>query len=627
MDILQSLRQASTWHTQGRLAEAERVYREVLQRHPGHPEALYLLGTLAHDVGRSADAIPLLRRAVAAAPGRGAFHYNLGVALTALQHWGEAVTAFRETVRLLPDDAEAWNNLGSALYRSGDPFAAIEAYRQSLRFDPDEPQVLNNLGCALSDVADYEQAIACYRQCLRHPEKRAEAWTNLGNIHRSLGEIDEALRCYEQALEIRPDYPLALSNRLFVEAYHVLLEPEAMLAAHREWDARFGGPERAGRFRHERGGDPERRLRIGYCSPDLRRHSVSYFLEPILAHHDRERFEIHCYAEVASPDEVTARLRGLVDGWVSTVGQSDEAVADRIHADGIDILVDLAGHTAGNRLGVFAYRPAPVQVTYLGYFTTTGLSAMDYWLTDAVVTPADTVERTTERIWRLPRCSLGYTPPESAPAVAERPADGPLVLGCFNDLSKVTPRAIGLWSRVLRRLPEARLLLKARQLADAGMCEQVRSAFAAEGIDPGRLDLRGRTADLEAHLSLYGEVDIALDTVPRTGGATTAEALWMGVPVVTLAGERYIERLSATMLTAVGLEDLVCADESSYVERVAALAADTAGRRALRAGLRERMAASCLADGRDLAAAIEAAYRGFWRRWLDEANEREYDGT
>ena len=208
--------------------------------------------------------------------------------------------------------------------------------------------------------------------------------------------------------------------------------------------------------------------------------------------------------------------------------------------------------------------------------------------------------------------------------MAERPVGGPVVLGCFNDLSKVTPRAIGLWSRILRRLPESRLLLKARQLADAGVRGRIREAFAAEGIDPGRLELHGRTPGLREHLALYGEVDIALDTVPRTGGATTAEALWMGVPVVTLAGERYIERLSATMLVAVGLEDLVCADESGYVERVVGLAADAAGRRALRSSLRGRVAGSCLADGRDLAAAIEAAYRAFWRRWL--AGDGDGDG-
>jgi len=348
--------------------------------------------------------------------------------------------------------------------------------------------------------------------------------------------------------------------------------------------------------------------------------AVSYFFEPILAAHDRAQVEVICYAEVQPGDEVTARLRGLADGWVTTVGLSDAALAERIHGDGIDVLVDLAGHTGQNRLGAFTYKPAPIQATYLGYFTTTGLEAMDYWLSDAVLTPLDTVEQATETIWRLPRTCVVYQAPTEAPAVAERPPAGPVTFGSFNDLSKISPEAVSRWSEILRQVPGSRLLLKAKQLADAGECEKWRSRFEAEGIDRARLELRARTASLGEHLGMYGEVDIALDAMPRTGGTTTAEALYMGVPVVSLAGQRFIERLSASMLVSVGLEELVAESEEEYIARAVALAGDDERRRALRSSLRERMLGSPLCDARGLAAALEQAYRQMWDGGMDETN-------
>jgi predicted O-linked N-acetylglucosamine transferase (SPINDLY family) len=391
-----------------------------------------------------------------------------------------------------------------------------------------------------------------------------------------------------------------------------------MLREHREWDRVQGAEGRAHLFQHTAGsGKDKQRLRIGYVSPDFRRHSVSYFFEPLLAQHDRALVEVTCYAEVTRGDAMTERLQGLSDHWCNTAGMSDAQLAQRIHADGIDILVDLAGHTANNRLRAFTFKPAPIQCSYLGYFTTTGLAAMDYWLTDEVLTPADTVEQSSETIYRLPRSCVVYQAPDAAPAVVERPAGGPVTFGSFNDLSKVSAEAVLRWCEILQRVPGSRLLIKARQLAGEEERRVWLGHFAAQGIGAERLILRSRTEGQAEHLAMYGEVDIALDAMPRTGGATTAEALWMGVPVISLAGERFIERLSATMLNAVGLDELVAATATDYVEKAVALAADDERRRALRQGLRARMAASPLCDARGLAHTFETAYRDMWQRWRE----------
>lgn len=312
-------------------------------------------------------------------------------------------------------------------------------------------------------------------------------------------------------------------------------------------------------------------------------------------------------------------MRGLADVWRNTSRLDGKALADLIYNDGIDILVDLAGHTSDNRLDAFTWKPAPVQVTYLGYFTTTGLSTMDYWLTDEVCTPDDSIEMATEEIWRLPGCSLCYVPPANAPQVTERTPKAPVVLGCFNNLSKVSSSAMDLWADVLRRLPDAKLLLKASQLSNQTVCKKVLAEFLLRGINRDRLILHGRIADANEHLALYGEVDIALDTVPRTGGATTMEALWMGVPVVSLAGKRYVERLSATMLSAVGLTELICIDTAGYIDCVVKLAENEEKRRVLRKSLRERLKSSQILDGLDLAKRLERAYGEMWRKSLIKA--------
>jgi len=575
---------AAVAHLQaGRLVDAEGLCRRILNRVPNHPQALHLLGTVLRQAGRHGEAVEWLRRAVERRPTQAIYYFDQAAALMALRRWAEAVTAYREVVRLLPEEANGWINLGSALKEQGDYHGALAAYTEVLRLRPDWGM----------------------------------AYYNLGNLHLWAGHVEEARVNFERAVALEPESVAAYSNLLFALSYGVLASPQESLDAHLEWDHRFGGGEtRRQTFRHERVGDPDKRLKVGYVSPDFKRHSVSYFFEPLLRAHDRHHVEVYCYAEVAEPDVVTERIKGEADRWRSTVGQSDEAVARRIHEDGIDILVDLAGHTTDSRLRIFTFKPAPVQTTYLGYFATTGLRSIDYWISDDTLTPHDTVERSVEEIWRLPRCCLAYEPPEGVPEVVDRPSGASVVFGSFNHVLKISDRAIALWSRVLQSVPNSRLFLKTGSLASASARADLSARFAAHGVEAERLEMRGRTSGVAAHFATYGEVDVALDTVPRTGGTTTADALWMGVPVLSLAGERFIERLSATMLAAIGRSELIASSEDEYVAKAIDLAQDSRQRKTLRKVLRADMAASPLCNAPGLAASLESAYRAMWRRYL-----------
>jgi len=557
--------------------------------------------------------------------------------LIAARRFAEARMTCDALLAQFPEDLGLLYIAGMLAAEAKDLPAAARWFFRVLELAPGEAPAYFHLGNAYMRQKRLQKAAACYRKALELEPNFAEAANKLGFILSFyLGESREGVAALRRATGLVPDYDdprvylkaafrregpaLGHSTLLFALSYNVLCTPAQLLDEHREWDRRFGGPGRAARYTHVpptsddvRGID--RPLRIGYVSPDLRRHAVSLFFEPLLIAHDRRQVEVYCYAEVGKGDTVTDRLEAQADHWRTTVGKSDAEVARQIFDDGIDILVDLAGHTANNRLQVFTYKPAPIQVSYLGYCTTTGLEAMDYWITDAVVTPEDTVERTTETIWRLPRCWLCYRPDPDAPAVVPRPSqiECPVTFGSFNQVSKISEELVALWSKVLGAVPESRLLLKAWALSDEQVCSTLRERFARHGVPAERIELRGVSTD---YLREYGEVDIALDPFPRTGGATTTDALWMGVPVVTLAGERMIERQGASLLTAVGLEELIASDPADYVAKAAALAQDPERRKTLRADLRERMAASELCDGRGLATALEDAYREMWVKYV-----------
>jgi protein O-GlcNAc transferase len=448
----------------------------------------------------------------------------------------------------------------------------------------------------------------------------ALAYNKFGYGLAALGRPQEAAAAFERALALDPGYAMAQSNLLLSLNYRSDVSTAELFAAHLRWDERHGRKlRRQSRFANI-SRDLERRLRVGYVSPDFHRHPAAYLVEPLLAAHDHDQFDVFSYADVRQPDDFTARLRGYADHWIDIHGRDPQAVARRIRADRIDLLFDLAGHTGYNRLEVFARKPAPVQLTGLLYPNTTGLRAIDYRIVDSVTDPPGAEAFCSERLIRLPRCYVCYQPDRDAGPVMPLPArrSGHVTFGSFNNLIKVTPQVTALWARVLRMVPGSRLVLKSSAFTDPATHRRVLSAFAAQGVASGRIDLE-TTTPAPDHFARYGDVDIALDPFPYNGHTTSCEAIWMGVPVISLRGDRHAARVGASLLTAVGLPALIAETPDDYVAIAAGLAANLDWLAALRAGMRERVRASPVCDGAGLARAIEDAYRTVWQQWCSGA--------
>jgi predicted O-linked N-acetylglucosamine transferase (SPINDLY family) len=494
---------------------------------------------------------------------------------------------------------------------------AIAAYRQAIALKAEYPGAHYNLGVLLERKERFEEALAAYRQAIFYKPDLANAHYNMGNLLMELWRVEEALGAYRAALAVKPDFAAAHSNLVYDLHYVPDIKPEVIAEEHRRWNRQHAAPLAKFIRRHENERDPARRLRVGYVSPDFCEHAVAPMVLPLVASHDRSGFEIFCYGQVERPDAMTERFRQAADHWRDTTGWSDEQMAEEIRQDRIDILVDLAGHTGGNRLLVLARKPAPVQVARQGYPDTTGLATIDYRITDAYADPPGASERLhTEKLIRLAPTNWIYQPPEEAVALEVTPlAEGPVTFGCFNNLAKVTEPMLRRWAQILAAVPGSRLLLKARALAAASVQARVRAILAAEGIAPERVELGGWRMTAREHLALYQRVAIALDPFPYQGTTTTCEALWMGVPVVSLAGRTHVARVGVSLLSNVGLPELIAQSEAEYVRIAVALAQDRRRLEELRAGLRQRMRASPLLDWPRFARQMEGAYREMWRTW------------
>ena len=609
-------------HRAGRLAEAETCYRQVLERYPDFVGAHSNLGLVLLNQGKLNEAIAAIRRAIRFKPDSAEIHSILGDALARQGKLDEAVEACRCAIGLCPGYAEAHCNLGNALIRQGKINEATAAYRRAIDIKPDFAAVHSNLGVALLKQSKLEESIAAFREAIGIKPDSALAHSNLGLALQDQGRIDEAIIAYRRAINIDPMLVGVHSNLLLCLNRDENLPADRLFAEHRRWGEQFGrqAPQPAAYVNDRKA---ERRLRIGYVSPDFRLHSVAYFVEPLLREHDRQAVEIFCYAEVSRPDVVTARLRTMADRWLVTVGLSDEELAERIRADRVDILVDLAGHTENNRLGVFARKPAPVQATWLGYPNTTGMDAIDYRLIDAVTDPVGEADAlASETLVRLEGGFLCYGGLIDAPEPRAPPClrSGVVTFGTFNDASKVSPITFDTWGKLLARLPKARLFVKGKQFRD----DVTRSLFLARlgerGVAAERIEVVAWVPDVPSHLAAYNRVDIALDPFPYNGTTTTCEALWMGVPVVTLRGDRHAGRVGASLLSQIGLPDLIADTVEDYIEIAVALANNLARLADMRGSLRPRLAASPLCDGQAFACKIEAAYRQMWRLWRQPAD-------
>lgn len=596
----------------GRIDEAIAAYRDAIRIQPGHVDALNNLANTLAAAGRSSEALSIFHQAIAAQPNAAPTHFNLGYALERDGRLDDAAAAYRQAISLRADYPQAWSNLGNVLKTKGQVDEAIAAYRRALALDPNLAKVHTNLGVALQASGKIDDAIAAHHGAIAIDSKCADAYNNLGTCLKDLGQLGRADVAFAQAIAISPDFREAGDNFLLMlhcEEWH---DARFIAEEHRRWALRHTQPLAKFIRAHANDRCPDRRLRIGYVSPDFKSHVVGRFLLPLLEHHDRREFEIFCYSSVAMPDELTERFRALADHWVDIARLGDEQAAERIRADGIDILIDLAGHTAGNRLLVFARKPAPVQVSYLGYPGSTGVSAIDYRLSDRFADPADSTD-----VYRLPRTNWCFRETGDSPSVQPPPVihNGRVTFGSFNILPKVSDSMLRLWSSILREVPGAHLLLKATAFAATSARERITQALSDQGIDAARLDLRGFAPSHAEHLSVYGQVDIALDTFPYHGTTTTCDALWMGVPVVTLAGQTHASRVGVSLLSNVGLPELIASSPQEYVRIAVELASDVNRLAALRREMRARMAASPLMDAPQFAKDIEAAYRQMWQHW------------
>lgn len=565
-------------HQRGDLAGAEQAYRSILANQPHHPQALHLLGHVLTLQGKSGEAVETLSRAAALAPEDAEVHFNLAQAQRSQNRMREAEEALRKALQLRPRFTAAWVALAGVL----------------------------------AQVESLDEAEDCYRAALELGPELAEAHYNYGNLLHREGRIEEAVASYRKALELKPDFMRAHSNLIYALNFSAGYSPEEIFREHLEWARRHARPLAAAIRPPANTRRTDRPLRVGYVSPNFRDHAVTYFFEPTLRHHDRSRYSIYLYSDVRQPDARTERLRGYRCAWREIAGQGDEAVAELVRRDGIDILVDLTGHTDNHRLLMFAGKPAPIQVTWNGYASTTGMDAMDYRIVDHYTDPPGMTEHLhTERLVRLPEIYMAFEPPAESPPVNSPPvlANGYLTFASFNALAKVTPQVIAAWSQILRAVPDSRLLMLT--IPEGRTRARILEAFASHGITIPRLEFQPRLP-FQRFLAAHGGADIALDPFPFNGTTTTCQTLWMGVPVITLAGRSHASRVGLTLLSNLGLARWAAGSVEEYVTLAARLAGDATELRALRESLRERMRHSPNTDGARLTRHLEHAYRKMW---------------
>jgi predicted O-linked N-acetylglucosamine transferase (SPINDLY family) len=600
------------------VAEAEAAYRKALglglaQARVNLAIMLEKQGRKAYDARQLAEAEALFRRAHEADGKRTDTLIGLGVVLKDLGRRDEAIGCWKRVLELEPRNSSAHNNLG-ALYRMmRKPKEAEHHLRTALEIAPGDTMAAANLAHVILELGQTSEALGLARGILERAPDSPDGHLMLGFALAYQAEVDAAVDAFLECHKRKPEANVALSNALFASLYSARPD-EAVLELHKDLGARIVAP-RPARTSWPNSREAQRKLRVGYLSPDLRKHPVSAFFEPVLSNHSA--VAAYCYSTTAAPDAATERLKTKAGAWRDCSGMPDEGICEAIERDGIDILVDLAGHTAQNRAGVFRAKPAPVQVMYIGYPGTSGLPEMDYVIVDEHICPPGSEHLYTEQVVRLPGSFWCFRPPDDAPEVAPLPArrNGFVTFGSYNALQKMQPAAVALWVAVLRAVPGSRLVLKSLPFADKDLRESVRRRFIEAGVAGERLDVLP-PSEPAAFLAEYGRIDIALDPVPYNGGTTTCEALWMGVPVITLSGQRFCARMGASILAQVGLADLVATDPATYVAAAARLAADP-DLGALREKLRSLMRVSPLCDGVRVARALESAYRNIWGRWLD----------
>lgn len=628
----------------GEFGAAEECFRSVLKVAPDWAAPHNNLGNVLLAVNDFIGAEACFRKALTCDDGYAEAWCNLAQLLNRTGRYEEAEDAARMAIRLRPDFAGAMNNLGSILLNRGKLAEGAEQYKKAVELQPDLIEAQINLALSMEEEGRLVAAMDHFRQMLERNPDSYLALLRIAQGYLALKDFDEAENYVRRLLEIKPDaydalvllgrisvgqglnrQTLEISHQILALAenfgqrisliFHSLYENEAsgrdLLELARDWVRRFTVDGAGSVKRTHDEPDFGRKLRVGYVSKDFFKHSVSYFLEPVLAHHDKSKISVYCYSMLLHGDVVTDRLKTYADHWRDIALVNDSDVIKMIEEDEIDVLVDLSGYTSGGRLTVFAHKPAPVQISYLGCPVTTGLTAMDYRLVDALTDPAGEADHChTETLWRLPGSFLAYQPPAVAPEVDVPPclANGHVTFGSFNNALKVTEQVVEVWSKILHALPGSRLMLKSLTFSSQRGKDYFQSLFESQGLGPERVELFAWLPETSGHLGLYGRIDIALDPFPYHGTTTTCESLWMGVPVITLAGERHSARVGVSLLNQVGLTALIAESAEEYVRKAVALAEDREHLASLRAGLRARMKNSPLLDHAGFTRRLEDAY-------------------
>jgi predicted O-linked N-acetylglucosamine transferase (SPINDLY family) len=619
MSIDQDFAAATHHHQAGNLNIAESAYRAILASNPNHVDAWQRLGILLHQTGRTGESIDALKRAAQLRPEAPDVHSNIATVLAAAGHRSEAVESFRRALSLGATFPETHNNIGSLLRDMGRPREAIEAYRQAVALRPDYADAWNNMGMLLRIEGDFDGAEEAFVQAARLRPDSPEVLNNLAGVYQETRRVAQAVHLLRRAAEIS-NHPKIWDNLLLAMYGLEGVTAAQIRAAHDQWNAAVAVPlaRPAGAFPNEKIAD--RRLRVGLVSQDFREHPVGYLLTPVLEHHDRSHFEIVCYSDVKGPDAVTRRHQQLADRWADTTALTDEQLASLVEHDQIDVLFDLALHTANSRLLAFARRPAPVQLTWAGYPASTGLYTIDYRLTDPHLDPLGTDRESlySEKLLYLPNCFWCVDPQGQEPPVNDPPAtrNGFITFGCLNQFSKISDAALTRWAAVMRSIPNSRL----RLLAPHGRARIQLAEFMSKlGVSPNRILFMDRRPRAD-YLKFYHDIDICLDSSPYTAHTTAIDALWMGVPVVTLAAKTAVSRGALSILSQLDLTNLASFDDDNFVCTAVTLSADRARLSHLRATLRPRLMASPIADVRQFTRDLESAIRQAWRAWCDSAN-------
>jgi protein O-GlcNAc transferase len=601
--------------TFGQMDEAIRAFEQALRLSPDDAAVRTNLAAALQQKGRIDEAIGHYRHAISLRPDLPETRVNLASALLQKRMVDDAIRECRAALLLRPDLAEAFILLGNAFVLKADADQAIAAYRQAITLRPDIPVLHYNLAKVFLQIGQLDGALEELRHAIARDPGFADAHTTLAHVLMLSGDLDGAANSFRTSEVIHPDSSVA-GSLLYLLHFRPGSTPSQILQESIRWNERYARPVARTASGHSNSPEPERRIRVGYVSPYFREHPVGRFLLSLLANHDHASFEVHCYSDVVQRDALTAGFRQQADAWNETVHLDDEQLATSIRDDRIDLLVDLTMHMHGTRMLAFARKPAPVQVTYLAYCSTTGLQTIDYRLSDPYLDPEQGDDSVySEKTIRLPQSYWCYHPLDVGIEPSPLPAltTGHVTFGCLNNYSKVTPAILSVWTRILRQVPNSRLLLHAHEGSHR---QRARDYIASKGVDPQRLEFVG-LQPLAKYLETYCRIDIALDPFPYGGGTTTLDALWMGVPTVTLCGATAVSRGGRSIMTNAGLPELIASDPEQYVRIAAGMASDLPRLAEMRSGLRRRLQDSPLMDARSFATGVESAFRQMWSTWCE----------